>query len=209
LTRIPLALKILSRKLPYYEYQLDAQVFAALWRGQLPKRPGPTRNNTHDNDSDDDDWDKVDKKDWDDLDGTIWALITKCLVPNPEDRPSASRIQEFMVDMKAWDSRAGPKGVSGADALRQKSSIEVNLNCVGVLLEQLQVCFLIITANTLPQDVTFLPKLLFLERSICRYSDQEVVAAVAKLNSDDADALTSFWALVCRLLSLPSYIGLT
>jgi hypothetical protein len=133
--------KVLSRKLPYYEYQLDAQVLAALFRGQLPKRPGPAKNDT----DEDDDWDEIDEKDWDDLDDSTWGWITKCLRPQPEERPSASHIQELIVDIKAWDSRPAAKGVPGAEILKQKSNIEVNLNRAGMLLDQLQVCYLFFT----------------------------------------------------------------
>jgi hypothetical protein len=135
--------KVLSRKLPYYEYQLDAQVLAALFRGQLPKRPGPTRSDT----DEDDDWDEIDEKDWDDLDDSTWGWITKCLISKPEDRPNASRIQELIVDVKAWDSRPAAKGVPGAEILKQKSNIEINLNRVGTILDQLQVWDLNITMN--------------------------------------------------------------
>jgi hypothetical protein len=130
--------KVLSRKLPYYEYQLDAQVLAALFRGQLPKRPGPTKNDT----DEDDDWDEIDEKDWDDLDDSMWGWITMCLVSKPEDRPSASRVQELIADVKAWDSRPAAKGIPGAEILKQKSNVVVNLNRAGTILDHLQVCYL-------------------------------------------------------------------
>jgi serine/threonine protein kinase len=187
--------KVLSRKVPYYEYQLDAQVLAALFRGQLPKRPGPTKN---DNDEDDD-WDEIDEKDWDDLDDSTWGWIMKCIMSKPEDRPSASRIQELIVDMRVWDSRPAAKGVPGAEILKQKSNIEVNLNRAGTILDQLQVCYLFFTMTVPSWTVTVPPKILFLVRSMYRYSDQHVIAAVINLSQDDVDILEIFWDLVCRL----------
>jgi hypothetical protein len=126
--------KILSRKLPYYEYQLDAQVFSALFRGQLPRRPGL---NINDND-DEDDWDEINEKDWDDLDDTVWALIVMCLVPKPEDRPNGSRIRELILDMRVWDPRPDAKRIPGAEILKQGSNDDVDLNHVRGLLDHLQ-----------------------------------------------------------------------
>jgi hypothetical protein len=100
--------------------------------------------NINDND-DEDDWDDLDEKDWDDLDDIVWALIMMCLSPKPEDRPSGPRIQELFLDMKVWDARPRAKGVPGAEILKQKSNIEVDLNRVRALLDHLQVSHVIIT----------------------------------------------------------------
>jgi hypothetical protein len=109
-------------------------VFSALFRGQLPKRPGSSINNN----DEEDDWDEIDEKDWDDLDDTVWALIVMCLAPKPEDRPSGSHIRELILDMKVWDPRPDGKRIPGAEILKQGSNNDVDLNCVGALLDYLQ-----------------------------------------------------------------------
>jgi hypothetical protein len=78
-------------------------------------------------------------------------LVTKCLVPKPHVRPSASWVLGLIVDMKARDSRPVAKGVPGAECLRQKSNVEVNLNRAGALLDHLQVCYPVITMNNVSE----------------------------------------------------------
>ncbi|KXN92522.1 Alpha-xylosidase [Leucoagaricus sp. SymC.cos] len=71
----------LSRKSPYYQYKLEAQIINALNNKELPKRPG----------TDDDDVEEEDEYDWPDhdydtIDDQAWSLILKCCVPEPEAR---------------------------------------------------------------------------------------------------------------------------
>ncbi|KXN84856.1 Cytokinesis protein sepH [Leucoagaricus sp. SymC.cos] len=71
----------LSRKSPYYQYKLEAQIINALNNKELPKRPG----------TDDDDAEEEDEYDWPDhdydtIDDQAWSLILKCCVPEPEAR---------------------------------------------------------------------------------------------------------------------------
>jgi serine/threonine protein kinase len=126
-------LKVLSRKLPYYEYKLEAQVVAALARRQLPKRPSASNN---DDDTDSEDLDEFDEPD--EIDDPTWSLITHCCARKPEDRPNASRIQELIVDLKMWDNRSEAKDTNDT-LLSLRSNPDVDLNRAGELLNELQV----------------------------------------------------------------------
>jgi hypothetical protein len=126
--------KVLSRKLPYFEYGLEVQIIGALSRGQLPKRPGSASDTT----DEEEDWDEFDEPDWDEIDDPSWSLITRCCAPKPEGRLSAPRIEELIVDLKMWDARPEAKETPGLHLLL-KSNIDVNLNRVGGLLNELQV----------------------------------------------------------------------
>jgi hypothetical protein len=130
-------------------------VFSALFRGQLPRRPGLNIND------DDDDWDEIDDKDWDDLDDSVWALIVICLAPKPEDRPSGSRIRELILDMKVWDPRPGWKRIPGVEILRQGLNNDVDLNRVGALLDHLRASPAIITMTLLTARFNVLPSFCF------------------------------------------------
>jgi hypothetical protein len=183
-------LKVLSRKLPYFEYSLEAQIFAALSRGQLPKRPSDADGSTNN----EEDWDDFDEPDWDEIDDPSWSLITRCCTPKPEDRLNASRIKELIVDLKMWDARPEVRDVPGAHLFKVRSNSDVNLNRVGELLNELQVRWLCQMPNlSLPSQTQILA-----QRTL-QYSTGDVIAAVAKLglDGDDGIALVNLWDLVC------------
>jgi hypothetical protein len=126
---------VLSRKLPYYEYRSNAQVSIALFRGQLPRRPG----------GDDLDWNNdneqnssVDRGDWDEIDDQAWGMITKCLRPNPGDRLQIPEIQQLLADMIIRDTRPERKAFPRIEHLKVHPDPHVDLNRAEELLHQLQ-----------------------------------------------------------------------
>ncbi|KAF5357827.1 hypothetical protein D9756_001387 [Leucocoprinus leucothites] len=129
-----LCYETLSRQVPCYQYAQNVQVSAALARKEIPRRPGsisPTE-------GDDDDWDDDEDDDWDEIDDQAWGLITKCCVPEPEDRLSTSAVQELIIDMKVWDDRPAAKAVLGTEISKLRANPEIDLNRVGELLDMLQ-----------------------------------------------------------------------
>ncbi|KAF5361836.1 hypothetical protein D9756_002616 [Leucocoprinus leucothites] len=134
-----LCYEVLSRRVPYHEYNLDIQITAALARKQPPKRPVSIDRDGTD-ESDEDDWDDFgfDDEDWDPIDDQGWNLITKCCTPEPEDRLKISAIQELLADMKVWDDRPPMKDVPGADIFRPRLDPEIDLNRAGEILDKLQ-----------------------------------------------------------------------
>ncbi|KXN84000.1 Serine/threonine-protein kinase HT1 [Leucoagaricus sp. SymC.cos] len=128
-----LCYEVVSRKLPYYEYTLDVQVFAALNRNEPLKRPGPIKSDEKD------DWDDdFGLSDWDTIDDQTWNLIMTCCAPEPEDRPTILVVKELVVDLKIWDDRPMVKIVPGAEILKLRSDPKIDASRVEELLEQMQ-----------------------------------------------------------------------
>jgi hypothetical protein len=83
--------------------------------------------------------DEFDEPDWDEIDDPSWNVVNRCCAPKPGDRPTASRIQELIVDLKMWDDRPEAKDTPDAHLMSLRSNPDVNLNRVGELLNELQV----------------------------------------------------------------------
>ncbi|KXN81653.1 Serine/threonine-protein kinase CTR1 [Leucoagaricus sp. SymC.cos] len=126
--------EVLSRKEPYYEYKYEVQIIAALSRKEPPTRPGTTTDNVEEKDDWDDDFDQ----DWDTIDDQVWSLIMGCCTPEPENRPNISTVKELVIDLKIWDDRPAAKTVIGAEILKLRSNLKINLTRVEELLDQLQ-----------------------------------------------------------------------
>ncbi|KXN81652.1 hypothetical protein AN958_04057 [Leucoagaricus sp. SymC.cos] len=72
--------EVLSHKEPYYEYEYEVQIIAALSRKEPPTRPGTTTDSVEK-----DDWDDDFDQDWDTIDDQAWSLIMECCTPEPEN----------------------------------------------------------------------------------------------------------------------------
>ncbi|KXN89682.1 Mitogen-activated protein kinase kinase kinase 5 [Leucoagaricus sp. SymC.cos] len=127
---------ILSRKPPFYQYQLEVQIIAALTRKEVPKRPGFS--DEDDAEKDEFDWDDDIKQDYDAIDDQAWSLVVKCCAPEPEDRPDIARIRELVVDLKIHDDRPVPKDVPGAGIMKSRVEPKINLNRVEELFDQIR-----------------------------------------------------------------------
>ncbi|KAF5362148.1 hypothetical protein D9756_002541 [Leucocoprinus leucothites] len=112
--------EVLSRKLPYYQYEEDHQVRAAISAGELPRRPNRA----------DGDMDEIDDKAWD--------LITKCCRPWRGARITAQEVQELLANM-IEDNRPYTTDFPGVDILALRSSPDLDFHRVENLLDQIQV----------------------------------------------------------------------
>lgn len=73
LTRWLMFAKILSRKVPFYQYGWEAQVIAALQRFELPRRRGA---------------------DCDEIDEQMWSLMEDCWNYIPHKRPTLEELRD-------------------------------------------------------------------------------------------------------------------
>jgi hypothetical protein len=94
--------KVLSRKVPFYQYSQNAEIRSALSRGELPIRFVST----------DDGVDEIDDKSWD--------LITRCCALEPDDRPMLSDIQKWLANRDIQDNRPPAKPFPGAEILKSR-----------------------------------------------------------------------------------------
>ncbi|KXN90938.1 Cell division control protein 15 [Leucoagaricus sp. SymC.cos] len=136
--------QVLSRKSPYYQYQTDVQIQAALTRKELPKQPGSSDDDDNQGEDDydqwDDDYEPIDEapRDYDPIDNQAWSLILKCCVPEPKDRPSIARVRELVVALKIHDDRPESKVVPGAEVLKYRVEPKMNLTRMEELLDQIR-----------------------------------------------------------------------
>ncbi|KXN89686.1 Tyrosine-protein kinase CSK [Leucoagaricus sp. SymC.cos] len=128
---------ILSRKAPYYQYQMKVQIIAALTRKEVPKRPSSADDDDGE-EKDDYDWDDDIKQDYDAIDDQAWSLIVKCCVPEPENRLNISSVQELVIDMKIHNNQPGSKAIPGTEILKLRVEPKINLTHVEELLDQVQ-----------------------------------------------------------------------
>ncbi|KXN89685.1 hypothetical protein AN958_05347 [Leucoagaricus sp. SymC.cos] len=128
--------QILLRKPPFYQYQLEVQIIAALTQKEIPKRPGFS--DEDDAEKDEFDWDDDIKQDYDVIDDQAWSLIVKCCAPKPEDQPDIARVQELVVDLKIHDDHLVPKDVPGAGIMKSRVEPKINLNQVEELFNQIR-----------------------------------------------------------------------
>ncbi|KXN81902.1 Mitogen-activated protein kinase kinase kinase YODA [Leucoagaricus sp. SymC.cos] len=127
----------LSRKSPYYQYSSEVQIFAALSRKELPKRPGSIDDN--DEERDEYDWDDDIKQDCDAIDDQAWNLIVKCCAPQPKRRPSIVSVHELVIDLKIRDDRPAVKAAPGAGFLKSRVEPKIDLRRMDELLTIVQV----------------------------------------------------------------------
>ncbi|KXN84851.1 Serine/threonine-protein kinase HT1 [Leucoagaricus sp. SymC.cos] len=118
--------ELLSRNPPYYQYKTDVQIFSALNRKEISKRPSST-------DLDDDI-----EEDYDAIDDQAWSLIVKCCAHEPAARPDIANVQELVVDMKIHDYRPAVKDAPGADILKSRVNPKINLTRVEELFDQVK-----------------------------------------------------------------------
>ncbi|KAF5353557.1 hypothetical protein D9756_008093 [Leucocoprinus leucothites] len=94
-----LCYETLSRKPPYHQYKQN-QIFAVFLRGELPQRPGTSKNPKRSSYDEEQSSDDDDEENFDLIDDQAWSLIVKCCVPvPPEDRLGAPAIQELIANM--------------------------------------------------------------------------------------------------------------
>lgn len=80
-------LQVLSRRIPFCQYDSDPPVIIALHKKEIPQRPEPG----HD--------------DWDEIDDQIWALMERCWRYAPGDRPTSRDIQDHFGKLDIRDDR--------------------------------------------------------------------------------------------------------
>ncbi|KAF9446489.1 kinase-like protein [Macrolepiota fuliginosa MF-IS2] len=78
--------KILTRKIPFYQYPSDTQALLAVIAGHIPVRPIPAVG-------------------CDSIDGTMWGLLERCWDSVPYCRPRCEEIRDIVVNLRIEDSR--------------------------------------------------------------------------------------------------------
>jgi hypothetical protein len=119
-------MKVLSRKLPYHEYMENDEVQSALSRGERPKRPSVTNH--------------VTENDIDMIDDQFWELITGCCRLQPENRPTALKIQKLLAKLEIQDDRSDVQKIPGAAILSLRKHANVEWDRVEQILGQIEVC---------------------------------------------------------------------
>jgi hypothetical protein len=125
-----MAKKVLSRKPPYYQYTEASEIRSALSR-EAPKRPSATDDNV------------------DEINDQFWDLIMGCCAPEPGDRLTLVEIQKLLGDMKIQDDRPKATSLPGAEVLTLRSPLDINWDGVKRLLDQIQVCQVIMAEQQL------------------------------------------------------------
>ncbi|KAF5361875.1 hypothetical protein D9756_002591 [Leucocoprinus leucothites] len=99
---------VLSRKLPYYQFEEGGDIQEAVLRGELPRRPDRT----------DDDMDEIDDK--------AWHLITRCCEFERSLRPTAPGVKGLIADLEIEDNRppASTSPEAQIFALRSRSNVD-------------------------------------------------------------------------------------
>jgi hypothetical protein len=113
-------MKVLSRKVPFYQYSQDAEIRSALSRGEFPARPAST----------DDGVDEIDDQSWD--------LITRCCTPEPDDRLSLPNIKKWLANLGIQDNRPPARPLPGNEILQsRKANYGVDIDRAGEVLAQI------------------------------------------------------------------------
>jgi hypothetical protein len=81
--------------------------------------------------------------DIDEINDQFWELIMGCCKPHPGDRLTLLEIQKFFGDMEILDDRSKVATLPGAEALTLRACPDINWDGVKLLLNQIQVCRLI------------------------------------------------------------------
>jgi hypothetical protein len=114
--------KVLSRKVPFYQYSQDTEIRSALSRGELPARPAST----------DDGANEIDDESWD--------LIIKCCVPDPDDRFTLLDIRKWLSNLGIQDNRPPAKPLPGAEIMKLRETYHgVDIGRAGEVLAQIMV----------------------------------------------------------------------
>jgi hypothetical protein len=112
--------KMLSRKVPFYQYSQVSEIRSALSRGELPARIV----------SPDDSADEIDNKSWD--------LITRCCALEPDDRPTLSDIWKWLASWGIQDNRPPAKPFPGVEILKSRRTFfGVDLGRAGEVLARI------------------------------------------------------------------------
>jgi hypothetical protein len=102
-----------------------------LYRGEAPKRPTAADDNV------------------DEINDQFWDLIMRCCVPEPGDRLTLLEVQKLLGDMEIQDNRPKATGLPGDEALALRSPPDINWDGVKRLLNQIQVCQLVMAEQPL------------------------------------------------------------
>jgi serine/threonine protein kinase len=111
--------KVLSRKLPYWQYA-PKEIKSAVLQGELPKRPY-----------------RMDG-DMDEIDDQAWDLITKCCAHDPQNRPEAPEVHDLIANMKIGDDRPEANCLFIPEVLALRSRPNVDFDRVKALLDPIQ-----------------------------------------------------------------------
>lgn len=98
--------KILTGKIPYYEFARDAQVIRALFSGKTPSQPTPEKINDR-----------------------LWDLLVMCWNLTPEKRPDTSKLQDLVGHLGIRGHRSSAaRGVetSATFQLQRENSEAIN-----------------------------------------------------------------------------------
>ncbi|KAJ3576474.1 hypothetical protein NP233_g401 [Leucocoprinus birnbaumii] len=114
--------EVLSGKPPYYQYTEDAEIQAAISRGELPKRPKGT------------------DESMEMIDDNMWGLIEQCCSSDWWCRPTASTAAELIANMiEAEDDRPPAEQLPDPSVLALRSRAEVNFPGIEALLGSIRV----------------------------------------------------------------------
>jgi serine/threonine protein kinase len=116
--------KVLSRKLPYYEYVEKDEVESVVSRGEPPKRPSSSDN------------------DIDVIDDRVWELIIGCCRLKPEDRLTVPQIQKLLADLRIQDDRTDAPKLPGSAIMSLRKRPDIEWGHVKKILGQIQVFWL-------------------------------------------------------------------
>jgi hypothetical protein len=92
--------KVLSEKVPFYQYTQDAEIRSALSRGEIPMRILSSDDSTSG------------------IDDASWELITRCCALQPDDRLTLPDIQKWVANQCPQDNRRPTKPLPGAEILQ-------------------------------------------------------------------------------------------
>jgi serine/threonine protein kinase len=115
-------LKVLSRKVPYYQYTENPHIRSALSRGEFPIRP------------------ISEEDDAGEINDDSWELIMQCCALEPENRPKLVDIQNWLRNISPEDNRPPAGPLPGAEILKQRYPYDVvDILRVGEIMERLRV----------------------------------------------------------------------
>jgi hypothetical protein len=127
--------KVLSRKPPYHQYTEESEIRSALYRGEAVKRPTATDDSI------------------DEINDQFWDLIMRCCVPGPEGRLTLLDVQMQLEKMEIQNDHPKATSLPGVEALAQRSPPDINWDSVKRLLDQIQVCQVIMGEQPLNEGL--------------------------------------------------------
>ncbi|KAJ3571101.1 hypothetical protein NP233_g3972 [Leucocoprinus birnbaumii] len=112
---------ILTRKEPYYQYIEESDIRAAIYKGELPRRPSGIED------------------DADEIGDSAWSLIKQCCQLSPDKRPTLGEVERLVIGLEIVDDRPLPDMSLESSFRAMRSRPNVNFNRVETLLGQIQI----------------------------------------------------------------------